>query len=343
MLSESKKLAMPVPVASYHLIWIVLLCCTADLQAHMLYEAPMDMVVAAESVYILGSSSITQLHRNLSLLNEAPLTFKQQVEATRNDALSMAIRENETELVVCFAYGKCFLFYMVDDGYCTDDNSFIASFGYPTNVLLTDIEMNSFYIAFRALDQGPQLRFLKLEQFSIDEIIYDDDLYSDYYEEEPIPLEINRIRSLSLSITNLSFRDRTFINAFRLSNHVYFVGRDEDTDSMPKITLMRICDKGNQMFSTEGYDVYEIRLSCGPVSAETSITGVFVLDNTMVLGLTNRRYSRHCTFNLSRINMILDSAYDQCSSGDYDNPLPWAIYNHHSCTTFQEVSFFVYY
>ncbi len=324
------------PVASYHFIWILLLCCTADLQAHMLNEAPMDMVVAAESVYILGSSSITQLHRNLSLLNEAPLTFKQQVEATRNDALSMAIRENETELVVCFAYGKCFLFYMVDDGYCTDDNSFIASFGYPTNVLLTDIEMNSFYIAFRALDQGSQLRFLKLEQFSIDEIIYDD-LYSDYYEEEPIPLEINRIRSLSLSITNSSFRDRIFINAFRLGNHVYFVGRDEDTDSIPKITLMRICDKGNQMFSTEGYDVYEIRLSCGPVSAETNITGVSVLDNTMVLGLTNRRYSRHCTFNLSRINMILDSAYDQCSSGDYDNPLPWAIYNRHSCTTFQEV------
>ncbi len=298
----------------------------------------MDMVVA-ESVYILGSSSITQLHRNLSLLNEAPLKFKQQVETTRNDALSMAITVNESELVVCFAYGKCFLFGMVDNGYCTDDNSITASFGYPTNVLLTDIKMNSFYIAFRALDQ-PELRFLKLEQFSIDEI--NAEYQQDYDEEDTIPSEVNRVRSLSLRITNSSFHDRTFIDSFRLNNHVYFVGRDEDTYFMPKITLMRICDKGNQMFNTEGYDVYEIQLSCGSVSAETNITGVFVLDNTMVLGLSNRRYSRHCTFNLSHINMLLDSAYDHCSSGDYENPLPWAVYNSQSCTTFREVHVYIF-
>ena len=298
----------------------------------------MDMVVA-ESVYILGSSGITQLHRNLSLLNEAPLKFKQQVETTRNDALSMAITVNESELVVCFAYGKCFLFDMVDNGYCTDDNSITASFGYPTNILLTDIKMNSFYIAFRALDQN-QLRSLKLEHFSIDEV--NAEYQQDYDEEDTIPSEVNRVRSLSLRITNSSFRDRTFIDSFRLNNHVYFVGRDEDTDSMPKITLMRICDKGNQMFNTEGYDVYEIQLSCGPVSAETNITGVFVLDNTMVLGLSNRRYSRHCTFNLSHINMLLDSAYDHCSSGDYENPLPWAVYNSQSCTTFREVHVYIF-
>ncbi len=307
----------------YHVVVVFFVCSIAAVQADLLKEAPMDMVVA-NSVYVLGSSSVTVLDRNISFRSEASLEFLPQTRIP-SSALRMTIKADETEMVVCFVYGKCFLFDTMD--YLADDTLISASFGSSSNIVLTSIQLNSFYIVHQAYDEVS--RYIQLNQYSIEDPEPEYEDYDDY-----APSLVHRIRFVRCAISNSSFLQRKFAGTFRHNSYMYFVGLDDFADLNARMVLMRVCDKENG----DGYGVYEIPLSCGSVSRETDIIGIVIFHSFLFLDVSEENYTKQCVFNITKINIMMDNAYDTCKVGNHPNPLPWASYNMHNCDTFSQVS-----
>ncbi len=316
-----------VPYHSYVVV-VFFVCSSAAVQADLLKEAPMDMVVA-NSVYVLGSSSVTVLDRNITLRIEASLEFLQNT--IPSGALRMTIKADETEMLVCFVYGKCFLFNTMD--YLADDNLFSASFESSSNIVLTSIQLNSFYIAHLAYDKVSPARYIQLNHYSIEDPKVQYEEYNDY-----APSLVRRIRFVRLAIRNSSFLHRKFSGTFSHNSYMYFVGIDEFANLNTRMFLMRVCDKENGS-SSDGYGVYEIPLSCGPLSQETDIIiGIVIFHSFLFLDVSKENYMKQCVFNITEIDIMMDNAYDSCWIGKYLNPLPWASYNMHNCGTFSQVS-----
>ena len=149
----------------------------------------------------------------------------------------------------------------------------------------------------------------------------------------------SNIRSLQLTVTNHSFVSRQFKSAFRFSQFVYFVSMDTVLNAPDMITLMRVCSNepvpDDESFN---YDVYETHLSCGQLPEGANINGVFLLDSTVIIGLSNETYSMHCSFNLSLINTHLDNTFDNCVAGMHSVPLPWAANDQYRCSEFRKVT-----
>ncbi len=316
--------------------WLIILLCNAAVQGYLLSEAPVDMIIA-ENVYVLTTCCVAKFDRNLSLLSETSLQFLKSSNL-RRDALKMAIKDDEKELLVCFAFGKCFLFDTMD--YLTDDNEPSANFVSSSDILLSSIQANTFYIAQQATDEMTRFRFIELNQYAIKESSFQYTEYADEEYDQYITSQIHQIPSSPLKISNLSFLHRNFVHTFRQNSYVYFVGLDEFSNSTLKIFLMRVCDKQNNATTTD-YNVYEIYLFCGFLSPRTHIIGILVADNTMLVDLHEEpSYTKQCVFNITEIDSAMDSTYDLCLNRNYDNPLPWASPpNRHNCNTRSQVRF----
>lgn len=314
-------------------LWLlVCMCFNAVVQAD-LQEPPVDMLVGDDSVYVLRSSGVTKLSRNLSLLSRDSFQFLGS-SSIQSDAFIMAINDDETEMLVCFAYGNCFLFDTME--YLTDSSLVSASLGFSNNnMVLTSIQTNSFYIAHQAQDKISSYRFIQLTHYSIEEPGTEYDYYDEY-----IPSQVRLIRSVSLRISNSSFLNRNFLHTFRHNSYTYFVGLDEFNNSMQRIFMMRVCGQQNELFSTDGFDMYEIALSCGSVSQEASIIGMFISHNMMFVDISELNYTKQCVFNITDINFMMDSTYDVCLKENYSNPLPWASSDRYKCDTLSRVSLF---
>ena len=113
---------------------------TAPLQAYQLNEAPKDMIIG-ENLYILGSQSLTQLHRNLSFVNSISLLrFDGQ-------AVRMVVDEDLFVVVVCSVSrsGDCRQFDA--EGLEDVDASFRIGLSRPEGFVLTKVYSNSVYTA----------------------------------------------------------------------------------------------------------------------------------------------------------------------------------------------------
>lgn len=145
------------------------------------------------------------------------------------------------------------------------------------------------------------------------------------------------------TISKPSFISRNFTHSFSDGDFVYFIMMDTSTmleDS--GIKLMRKCHVENVTESTFRA-TFEIKLDCGPLTANTTIVSFSKLNQTIILGLHDRvSGNRFCVFNTTDVNKEITEAYEYCKAGNYTFQLPWFVTSRSTmCEDFSQVSYTV--
>ncbi len=117
--------------------------------------------------------------------------------------------------------------------------------------------------------------------------------------------------------TTSTFDGRHFNGGFVLSNFTYFIVLDDDSGTpFEQLRIVRVCLDNNVQSQ------YELQLACSASLFETIIKGVSVInEDTLIIGLTadTATKNRLCSFNITMINTMMDSAYQTCVVEDTGN------------------------
>ena len=102
------------------------------------------------------------------------------------------------------------------------------------------------------------------------------------------------------------FVGRHFYGGFVLSKFVYFIVIDQ-VSSGQQLRIVRVC----RDYTVQSQ--YELRLACSTGVFKNVVRGVSVInDETLIIGLTTNNQEKLCSFSISMINSMMDSAYDTC-------------------------------
>ena len=141
------------------------------------------------------------------------------------------------------------------------------------------------------------------------------------------------------SIDNPNFLSRIFMHSFSDSEFLYFIVKDNYESSQDtELTLVRKCIQDNATYGISPA-TFEIKLDCGPTIANTSVVGLFTLNETVIIGLyDNLLGSRFCVFSTREVNERITQAFENCVAGNHNFVLPWSMPDPHQCTYFDMVS-----
>ena len=108
---------------------------------------------------------------------------------------------------------------------------------------------------------------------------------------------------------------RVTYRGFYKSPYAYYVAVDTVTGGGGnQIRIVRVCNEA-AVESINFGAVYEVELDCGSVSVE-QLAGVSLVNGvTLTLGVTASSSSAVCLYNLSSINDVMDSFYQDCLVG----------------------------
>lgn len=152
---------------------------------------------------------------------------------------------------------------------------------------------------------------------------------------------IHTVYSLK-TITNELFGSRKFVFSFFYDGHIYFVALDSIPGMSREIKLMRACHINNMTSIADFESMFEVKLDCGALSDNVTIVSHFRTNQTLILGLSDGRWSRLCGFSLMNIDSKIMQAYRKCSDGDYTFQLSW-LEQSSSCSGFFLVRNFTLY
>ena len=109
---------------------------------------------------------------------------------------------------------------------------------------------------------------------------------------------------------------RVMYGGFYKSPYAYYVAVDTVTGgSGNQIRIVRVCNEAAMETIVFGA-VYEVEMECGSVSVE-QLAGVSLVNGvTLILGVTSSASSEVCLYNLSSIDNVMDSFFQDCLVGD---------------------------
>ena len=298
--------------------WCAVFCvlvaiCTGQLQ-FSLPGQPNDVVFSTTNVYastnVSGSGRVYRL--NGSLVQQEVLQFPSGISALR-----IALSSDESRLIVCVSNKTC-ISYIVNDLTKGSVSAFLAS---SNNAALVSAPVigggNSFYVG------SSNGTVILIGQYGLDGAAG----------------SVSRSSGNLFGVTAASFI-RNWFGGFVAGSYTYFVVLDVSTSPIyrPGVRVLRVCDNSN---TTSVAAMYEIELDClalaGNVNSYARFAGASVVsyptfagglfEDRLVIGIvtpplggyTASVRSRVCTYSLSQIDSMMDSANAQCSSGS----LPW--------------------
>ena len=296
--------------------------CTGQLQ-FSLPGQPNEVVVSSTSnVYVStnvsGSGRVYRL--NGSLVQQEVLQFP-----SGTSVLRIALSSDESRLIVCVRNKSC-ISYIANDFTKGSVDAFHNSLASSNNAALVSAPVigggNSFYVG------SSNGTVVLIGQYGLDGAAG----------------SVSRSSGNLFGVTAGSFT-RNWFGGFVAGSYTYFVVLDVSTTSSlssPGVRVLRVCDSSN---TTSVAAMYEIELDCfglaGKVNSYARFAGASVVsypttaggpfEDRLVIGIVTPLLggyigtyrSRVCTYSLSQIDSMMDSAYapmsSQCSSGS----LPW--------------------
>ena len=291
--------------------------CTGQRQFSLLGQ-PNEVVVSSTSnVYVStnvsGSGRVYRL--NGSLVQQDVLQFP-----SGTSVLRIALSSDETRLIVCVSNNSC-ISYIANDLTKSSVSAFQNSLASKNNVALVNAPVigggYSFYVG------SSNGTVILIGQYGLDGAAG----------------SVSRSSGNLFGVTAASFT-RNWFGGFVAGSYTYFVVLDVSTSpiSRPGVRVLRVCDNSNE---TSVAAMYEIELDCltlaGNVNSYARFAGASVVsyptfagglfEDRLVIGIvtpplggyTASVRSRVCTYSLSQIDSMMDSANAQCSSGS----LPW--------------------
>lgn len=142
-------------------------------------------------------------------------------------------------------------------------------------------------------------------------------------------------RSYDEAVRNIY--NRQFLHSFQLGEYVYFIVKDNGTESQNNVRIMRLChDLDMTVFDA----AYEAVLECSPVSPTSKVeVSHNLLDEfgnaVITFAVTTDHKTNVCLFLLSDIDSEMDRSYSICSSGNNNTlEIPLAWHNGGTCATF---------
>ena len=296
---------------------ITIFACTSPLQFNLPGQSNDVAVSSISNVYastnVSGSGRVYRL--NGSLVQQEVLQFP-----SGTSVLRIALSSDESRLIVCVNNKSC-ISYIANDFTKGSVSSFPNSLTSSNNAALVSAPViggrNSFFVG------SSNGTVILIGQYGLDGAAG----------------SASRSSGNLFGVTASSFT-RNWFGGFVAGFYTYFVVFDVSASliSRPGVRVLRVCDNSN---STSVAAMYEIELDClglagnvnsyarfasaSLVSYPTTAGGPF--EDRLVIGIvtptlggyTGTLRSRVCTYSLSQIDSMMDSAYAQCSSGS----LPW--------------------
>ena len=115
-------------------------------------------------------------------------------------------------------------------------------------------------------------------------------------------------------VATSSFRGRTFVGGFFTFGYAYYVALDQiDAFTNIEIHIIRVCNDTANGLNNQ----YEVELGCNGMDQffDPSHISVSVLNGvTMLLGIHLSGSDIICSYNISEINSMMDTAYQTCTT-----------------------------
>ena len=253
-----------------------------------------SLAVGGDKVFASTSSTVYQLSSDLQQVQQISLS---------NQILRLAATQDGQWLVVCDSGGSCSAL----------NGSDVSVTNKAVPNVLPSVEANDEIVVFTVpVNEG--------ESFYTGS--YDRRIYFRQYGFAGNSLSRTNGDNQVTSSTFQNRDGRKFYGGFFQSGYTYYIVLDTTSGNNDELRIVRVCnstvDSGNIDFNNQ----YEVVLGCdGNTFFASTIKGVSVLNGeTFLIAITpSGSPSRVCSYNLTVINSIMDSAYQSCVVGNSGN------------------------
>ena len=257
-----------------------------------------SLAVGGDKVFASTSSTLYQLSSDLQQVQQISLS---------NQILRLAATQDGQWLVVCYTDGSCLALNGSD---LSVTNRVVSN-------VLPGVEANDKIVVFTAPINGGESFYTGS---------YDRHIYFRQYGFAGNSLSRTNGNN---QVTHSTFQNRggrEFYGGFFQFEYSYYIVTDA-TSGNDELRIVRVCnstaDSGNIDFNNQ----YEVVLGCdGNSFFAPAIKGVSVLNGeTLLIAITPQgSSSKICSYNLTNINSIMDSAYQSCVVGNSgDSNIQW--------------------
>ena len=252
-----------------------------------------SLAVGGDKVFASTSSTVYQLSSDLQQVQQISLS---------NQILRLAATQDGQWLVVCYTNDSC----------SAINGSDVSITNRAVDNVLPGVEASDEIVVFTVPVNGGESFYTGS---------YDIRIYFRQYGFAGNSLSRTNENNQVTSSTFQSRGGREFYGGFFQSGYAYYIVIDA-TSGDDELRIVRVCnstaDSGNIDFNNQ----YEVVLGCdGNTFFQSTIKGVSVLnEETLLIAITpHGSPSRVCSYNLTVINSIMDSAYQSCVVGNSGN------------------------
>ena len=255
------------------------------------------LAVGGDKVFASTGSTVYQLSSDLQ---------QEQRTSLSNQILRLAATQDGQWLVVCYINSSCSALNGSD---LSVTNRVVSN-------VLPDVEASDEIVVFTAPVNGGETFYTGS---------YDIRIYFRQYGFAGNSLsrtnENNQVTS-----SDFQKRGREFYGGFYQFGYAYYIVIDAASGNDDELRIVRVCnstaDSGNIDFNNQ----YELVLGCDTnIFFAPTIKSVSVLNGeTLLIAITSSGTSRVCSYNLTVINSVMDSAYQSCVVGNSgDSNIRW--------------------